>query len=303
MVAVTGATGFIGTCLCERLLAEGFRVRALVRNPDKASHLVALGATLVAGDLANTAALLQFVTGCDAVVHGAGAVRGNSQGDFDRVNVAGTAALLAAIQSQSHPPPLLLLSSITAREPQLSWYARSKREGEKVVEACAGIDRIILRPPAVYGPGDREMLPIFQWMRRGIALVPGSPDARNSLIHVTDLVDAIVTCLRTGGANGLTLPLCDGKRDGYSWREMAAIAGQHWSRPVRLWRVPRRLLDAVAALNSRIAGFTGRAPMLTPPKLRELRHTDWVVNNDAITAATGWTPRVALRDGLDLLKL
>jgi nucleoside-diphosphate-sugar epimerase len=150
---------------------------------------------LFEGDVTNPQALQRLVADCDAVVHGAGAVRGNSQADFDRVNVAGTAAVLAAVRAQARPPRLLLVSSLAAREPQLSWYAHSKREGETLLERTSGLDWIILRPPAVYGPGDREMLPIFQSMRRGIALVPGSPEARTSLVHVEDLVAAILACL------------------------------------------------------------------------------------------------------------
>jgi nucleoside-diphosphate-sugar epimerase len=242
------------------------------------------------------------VAACAAVIHSAGAVRGNSQADFDRVNVAGTTALLSAISVQSHPPLLLLLSSLVAREPQLSWYAHSKWEGEQLL-LDTDIDHVILRPPAVYGPGDKEMLPIFEWMRRGIALVPGSPEARISLIHVSDLVDALIACLHSDGAKRQILTLCDGKHNGYSWREMADIAAQHWSRKVRLWRIPQGLLNGVAALNSNIAGITGKAPMLTPPKLRELRHNDWVVDNDALTTATGWTPLVGLRAGLEQLKI
>lgn len=237
------------------------------------------------------------------MVHSAGAVRGNSQADFDRVNVAGTDALLQAVAAQQRPPLVLLLSSLAAREPQLSWYAHSKRAGEQVLGQYSGLDRIILRPPAVYGPGDQEMKPIFEWMQRGIALVPGSPDARTSLIHVADLVDAIIACLRSEGALQQTFTLCDGKEQGYSWRDMAAICAQHFSRPVRLWEVPRWLLDAVAASISRIASVTGKPPMLTPPKLRELRHPDWVVDNEAITLATGWTPKIGLREGLAQLKL
>ena len=92
---------------------RGFKVRALVRNPGKASHLAALGVILIEGDLANNAALERLLEGCDAVVHGAGAVRGNSQADFDQVNVAGTAAVLNAISAQARRPRLLLLSSIS----------------------------------------------------------------------------------------------------------------------------------------------------------------------------------------------
>jgi nucleoside-diphosphate-sugar epimerase len=145
------------------------------------------------------------------------------------------------------------------------------------------------------------MLPIFQWMQRGVALIPGSPDARLSLIHVSDLVDAIIACLQSGGAIRQVLVLCDGKDGGYSWRELANIGANHWSRKVRLWRIPYWLLNSVAVVNSNAAKITGKAPMLTPPKLRELRHKDWVVDNGPITTITGWAPRVELHEGLDHL--
>jgi nucleoside-diphosphate-sugar epimerase len=285
------------------LLDQGYRVQALVRSPAKASDLAARGVTLIEGDLDNTTALENFVAACDAVVHSAGAVRGNSQSAFDRVNVAGTSALLQAISAQPRPPRLLLLSSIVAREPGLSWYAHSKHEGEQLLRQASGLDWTILRPPAVYGPGDKEMLPLFQWMHRGIALVPGSPEARTSLIHVADVVGAIIACLQSEHTTGLTLSLCDGKDNGYSWREIADIAAAFWSRKVRVLRIPHWLLNGVAALNSSTADLTNRAPMLTPPKLRELRHENWVQDNQAISKATGWTPRIGLRDGLQALKL
>jgi len=285
------------------LLEQGYTVRALARDPARARPLAALGVSLVEGDLDNSAALERLVAGVAAVVHCAGAVRGNSRDDFDRVNLAGTAHLLAAVEKQPQPPRLVLLSSVVAREPQLSWYAGSKRAGEQLLEGLATRDWIILRPPAVYGPGDREMLPIFQWMHRGIALVPGTPDARTSLIHVSDVVGAIERCLHSEQARGQILTLCDGRAGGYDWREMAAIAGELWRRDVRLVLPPPWLLNAVARANSAVARLTGRAPMLTPPKLRELRHRNWVVDNEAITRATGWEPRVELRQGLRDLNL
>ncbi len=237
------------------------------------------------------------------MVHSAGAVRGNSQADFDRVNVAGTANVLAAISAQADPPILVLLSSIVAREPQLSWYSHSKRDCEALLRQYPELRWVVIRPPAVYGPGDKEMLPIFQWMRRGIALVPGTPEARTSLVHVSDLVGAITACLTSEQAIGQTFALCDGRENGYNWHEMAAIAGELWSRKVRLFAVPRWLLDGVANVVSASARITGAAPMLTPPKLRELRHEDWVVDNRDITAATGWRPEIGLREGLQGLNL
>ncbi len=289
--------------LCAELLQRGFRVRALVRSPDRAGRLAELGATLTHGDLDDAAALRELIAGAAAVVHAAGAVRGTCQADFDRVNVTGTARLLGAVKSLSSRPRVLLLSSLAAREPRLSWYAASKHAAERqLVESGSDLDWTVLRPPAVYGPGDREMLPIFQWMSRGIAFVPGRPSARLSLIHVTDLVSAIIACLQAGAARHHTLALHDGKPNGYDWPELAATATATWGRPVRLWPVPAWLLDTAARLNLSLAGVTGKAPMLTPAKLRELRHPDWVADNREISRLTGWAPVTSLRQGLDQLR-
>lgn len=269
-----------------------------MRSPQRAQHLANQGVSLVRGDLADAAALQELTKGCHAVIHAAGAVRGSCQADFDRVNVDGTAAVIAAVKSHSTPQKLLLLSSLAASEPQLSWYANSKRDGEKLLEKETGLDWLIIRPPAVYGPGDKEMLPVFQAMARGIATVPGSANARISLIHVSDLVEAIITCLQQEQTRHHTLTLCDGKPLGYDWHELAGIVGAHWGRQVRIWPVPEWLLNAIALINLRAARITGRAPMLTPAKLRELRHSDWVVDNDTITKLTAWSPLISLPEGL-----
>ncbi len=240
--------------------------------------------------------------GCDTVIHAAGAVRGNSQQDFDIVNVTGTSALLQAVRAQASEARVLLLSSLAAREPHLSWYASSKAEGENLVRDSAQ-DWLILRPPAVYGPGDREMLPIFQSMARGFAPVPGSLQARLSLVHVADLTAALLACLRCPAAGGHILTLCDGQAGGYSWPELAAVAEQVFARRVRLWEVPHWLLNSAARVNLGLAGISGRKAMLTPPKLRELRHPDWVVDNADIGRLTGWEPVIGLREGLEQLRV
>jgi nucleoside-diphosphate-sugar epimerase len=302
-VAVTGGTGFIGRALCARLRADGYPVRALVRNITLAADLAESGVTLVPGDLDDGDALRVLLDDCDVVIHLAGAVRGNSQQSFDRTNVRGTQNLLDALGARKESPRLLLISSLAAREPGLSWYARSKYQAEQCLhDGPPDLDWAIIRPPAVYGPGDKEMLPVFLWMARGIAPVPGDPAARVSLIHVEDLASAIVACLGLPRLQHRTFTLDDGTPGGYDWDEMAAIAGGVWQRKVRLVRLPGLLLDVLARANLALSRALTYAPMLTPAKLRELRHPNWVANNDDITAATGWRPRVRLSKGLEELK-
>jgi nucleoside-diphosphate-sugar epimerase len=274
-----------------------------VRDPARATHLQSLGVQLITGDLADTRALCTLVSDCTAVVHGAGAVRGNNQEDFDRVNVTGTRAVVDAMAAHAPAARLVHLSSLAAREAMLSYYSRSKARGEAVLAEHSDLDWVVLRPPAVYGPGDVEMLPLFRTMYRGLALVPGSVEARTSLIHVDDLTRAIIACLACKEARHQVFHLGDGTAGGYSWAEMAAIGQDLWSRRVRLWQIPAWILDSVAFLNSRRARFIGGAPMLTPQKLRELRHPDWVVSNEAITRVTGWEPGIALREGLQALQI
>ena len=278
-----------------------------MRNPSApaATDLAKTGAELVPGSLQDPPSLGRLVQGADFLFHCAGAVRGANYRDFETANVQGTAHLLDALAPLPAPPRTVMLSSIVAREPQLSWYSRSKREAEGLLSktARAAIPPVwtLLRPPAVYGPGDREMLPVFKAMARGMVPVPGAVEARNSLIHVDDLVRACLACVQADAARGRTFELHDGTEGGYSWGELAELAGRVHRRTVRPLRIPGPLLNAVAGLNLLRARLTGAHPMLTPAKLRELRHPDWVADNRAITAATGWWPTITLEQGLAAL--
>ncbi len=298
-VAVTGATGFIGTHLCTELLRHGYRVRALVRDPGRAQALRSAGVELVPGGLTDREALTRLLDDCDYLVHCAGAVRGASQQDFDAVNVAGTAALLDAVLAGDRRPGILMLSSLAAREPDLSWYAASKHRGEALLaEQGESLRWMVLRPPAVYGPGDKEMLPVFEAMARGLAPVPGATSNRTSLLHVRDLVTAMLASLAQEQLPNRSFYLHDGHSGGYDWTELAGMAGEVWQRRVRLLQIPALLLDAVAAINLASARLLRYAPMLTPPKLRELRHPDWVVDNAELQETIDWQPCVDLRTGL-----
>ena len=296
-VAVTGATGFIGRRVCSLLQQRGWRVRALLRS--SAPGPQACIDEPVPGRLDDVAALTRLVSGAAAVVHCAGAVRGASRGAFDRVNVDGVRNLLAAIAALDLPPRLLCLSSLAAREPQLSFYAASKRRGEQVLEQqAAGLDWLALRPPAVYGPGDRELLPLFRVMARGFAPLPGRADARFSMIFVDDIAAAVLAWLQQNRVPSGVYSLHDGRHGGYDWAEVCATVEKLCRRAGRPVPIPTGVLDVPAWLNRSLAGWFGYAPMLTPEKLRELRHPDWVCDNDALQQVLDWRPAVQLEEGL-----
>lgn len=292
---VTGATGFIGRCLQAHLLDRGFRVRALVRPHSGGDRRLDSRCEVHVGALTDPEAVAAAVQGIDAVVYGAGAVRGAVADDFDAANVCGVATLVDALRGRAAGGRVVLLSSLAATRPELSHYARSKCRGEAVLQRAPGIDWTILRPPAVYGPGDTELRPLLALARRGLVLRPGPRGQRLALLHVDDLARAVIACLeRPSLCRQRAFALDDGTQGGHSWGDVAvAVAG----RPVPEVGVPGWLLGLLARANVRAARVLGYAPMLTPGKVRELRQPQWLCDNAEFTEATGWRPELDLVSG------
>jgi len=293
-VALTGATGFIGGRLLRRLAGAGIAVRALHRGRLRSPGS---GVVPVQGALTDSAALDALVTGVGCVIHCAGAVRGRDRRAFDAVNVDGTRALVDALGRRAPGARLVLVSSLAAREPGLSDYAASKRAGEAVC-AASDLATTTLRPTAVYGPGDRELRPLLALMARGLALHPAVPGARVTLVHVDDVVRALLACANPAARAGGCYEASDARGDGYSWPEIAATAASVAERRVRTLAVPPGALRALGRCNQALGRMLHHAPMLTPGKARELCHPDWRCNIEPLRRELGWTPRVDLADGL-----
>jgi nucleoside-diphosphate-sugar epimerase len=297
-VALTGATGFIGQVLLKHLAGQGFRIRALYRpasfSPPDSTDTI----QWQSGALEDAGSLRALVAGVDTIIHCAGAVRGVTLEQFKRVNTEGVAGLLEAAVHQK-VSRFLLISSLAAREPSLSTYASSKRHGEDVLLAYQEkIFWSILRPPAVYGPGDRELRPLLQLIRRGIVPIIGNMDGRFSLLYVDDLAEAVSCLLKTNSQRGGCFELHDGHPDGYSWRQIAMIAGHLNGKEPRCISIPRPLMQIAGLANITLARLAGYQPMLTPGKVREIFHPDWVCDNTAISAAIGWQPQVQFQEGM-----
>lgn len=299
-IALTGATGFIGGALARRLETIGWQIRALVRPASLGARYAGTATQWIEGDLEDIDSLRRLVNNdVYAVVHCAGAVRGASQAQFDGVNVDGVARLVQAAREQHQMPRFLLISSLAAREPHVSPYAASKRHGEDTLAATGGdMSWAVLRPSAVYGPGDKELLPLFRWIGRGIAPILGSRSARFSLLYVEDLAEAVVQWLNSDTNERRAFELHDGHPEGYAWHDVVDTAARLYDRHVFRIQVPVVILRLLAGLNLEAAKIFGYAPMFTPGKVRELNHLNWVCDNSALTRETGWTPRVSLAEGL-----
>ncbi|EPU6500059.1 NAD-dependent epimerase/dehydratase family protein [Escherichia albertii] len=299
-VAVTGATGFIGKYIIDNLVNRGFHVRALTRTPraHASDSLI-----WVNGSLEDAHSLTELVAGANAVVHCAGQVRGHKEEIFTHCNVDGSLRLMQAAKENGLCQRFLFISSLAARHPELSWYARSKYEAEQKLAAIAGeIALGVFRPTAVYGPGDKELKPLFDWMLRGLLPRLGAPETQLSFLHVSDLAQAVGQWLCADTVQTQTYELCDGVAGGYDWQRVQQLAADARQGPVRMLGIPLPLLICLADISTTLSRLSGKEPMLTRSKIRELTHTDWSASNKRISEDINWFPGVslehALRNGL-----
>ena len=282
ILAVTGGTGFVGAHLLRLAADAGHEVRALTRRAQPAQP----GVTWVAGDLAHPADLC---AGADAVIHLAGVINAPDPGGFFEGNVAGTATLLAAATAAG-VRRFVHVSSLAAREPGLSAYGASKAASERLVEQ-SDLDWSIVRPPGVYGPGDRETLALFQLAARGLALIPS--DGRVSMIEVSDLCRALLA-LAAAPATRATHEISDGIP--LSHRQLADALGVAVGRRVVPVAVPGWAMRGAATLATAVARARGQTSRLSADRARYLAHPDWVAHVDNLRAL--WRPQVGLAEGL-----
>jgi nucleoside-diphosphate-sugar epimerase len=286
-LAITGGTGFVGSRLIDAAVADGHEVRALTRRPMPPRGHV----DWVAGALDDSAALDELVKGTDAVIHVAGVIRGRTAADFDRPNVDGTKAVLGAAKAGS-VLRFVHVSSLAAREPKLSLYGASKAKSEALV-AASGLSCAIVRPPAVYGPGDKETLDLFRMARFGVVLLP--PKGRLSLIHVDDLVRLLLALAAPDAPSGQIVEPDDGHPDGWSHKELAEALGAAVGRRGLSLSVPAGLMR-LGAWADRL--FRGDKAKLTADRAAYFSHPDWVADPSRAPPHDLWQPRIATNEGL-----
>ncbi|WP_315763191.1 NAD-dependent epimerase/dehydratase family protein [Sphingomonas sp. Y38-1Y] len=285
VIAITGGTGFVGKRLIDRALGVGHTIRALTRRnqPDRE------GVTWIAGALDKPAALASLVEGADVVIHVAGVVNAPDRAGFVAGNVTGTEAVIAAAQAAG-TPRFVHVSSLSAREPALSTYGWSKAEGEARV-AAALPNAAIVRPPAIYGPGDLEMLELFRLAKKGV--VPLPPPGRFSTIHVDDLADLLLALAGSDAAG--VFEVDDEAPMGWSHVDFARALGRAVGRRVLPLSTPRALLMLSASIARAVQGDRAK---LTPDRAAYFSHPDWVVRADRRPPPALWRPSIATEPGL-----
>lgn len=291
--AVTGGAGFLGAALINRLLDQGWSVAALARDPKKFAP--GAGLELVEGDLANVAALREIAERADVFFHLAGVTHARRARDYFTANVEGAAA--AARAAAESGARFIHASSLSARAPQTSPYARSKRESETAVADASGANPwTALRLPAIYGPRDRATLPYFRLVKSGLAPEPWTdPPARASMLFVEDAASAMLAA--KDAPPRVVYEVGDDQLRGRTWSEIGAALGETLNTRVRRIRAPRTPVAFYCNMLRVVESALGRPPSLRHGQVDEFFHPDWVARENLFSAASPWRPQTPLKEG------
>jgi nucleoside-diphosphate-sugar epimerase len=302
---ITGATGFVGGHFVRHMAGDGWSLRALVRPTSATALLDRLGVERVTGDLGSVDALRAGCSGADVVFHLAAVTGLREDTRFDQANVAGVRNLVrAALDAEPRPRRVVYLSSYAACGPSpdgrprtlhdpphpLTAYGRTKLQGEAELRPLreAGVETMILRAPAVYGPGDHALLPYFRLVRNGVAPTPGGPERLLHLIFAPDLAGALGRAATAPvGTFAVAEPVV------HRWSEVVAAIGRAVGRrPLRLV-IPPALVRLAAGTTERVARWAGRPAIFNREKAEEMLASGWVCDlsgSEALLAPEAATP-------------
>ncbi len=307
---VTGANGFIGSHLAEKLFKMGYDVSCLVRNTSDLKWLEGLDIKLIKGNCSDEDSLKNCMKNYDYIFHLAGLTKTNCKDDFYSVNTKGTEDIVKSVaKNNPNVQRFVYLSSLSAFGPKLnvnvsgekqnpqpvSDYGKSKLKGEEAILKYGDkIPVTILRPAAVYGPRDKDFFLIFKFIKKGI--MPYWGDGRISLIYIDDLIDAILLSAKTESAVGETYPLSDGIT--YSNNEVIKEISSALDIKVFKIQLPRSVLPTIGFFAERISKIMGTSSMINSDKVKELKYTDWICDITKATDNLGFKPKIGLKEGI-----
>ncbi len=316
LIALTGASGFLGSHIADILLSKGYAVRAAVRATSNLRWLEGKNIQTMIVDLENAVDCHSFLAGCQGLIHCAGRVTGSKEEQYQKANVHTTENLLSCAEStwrnnnnnNNNNQVFILISSMAAHGPAglnnpgvetntsapITAYGRSKWAAEQAVNRDEwSFRRAILRPPSLYGPRDKEFLPLFKAATKGITARLGKSMTGLSLVHGWDAAAAAVALMECKQASGTFF--VDDLHTGYNWNELAEILNATTGKKIRTLQVPLVLLKIAGAFlgHQRAAS----SPVLNPDRIRDLETPGWVCDGSLLSWTTGWQPKYSALTG------
>ncbi len=297
--------------MVEALTRQKKKVKLLVRSSSRLIFKRTANLELCEGDVTDKPSVEKAMRGVETVYHLAGLLRGANYADYEKVNVDGTRNICEAFARQKKKNRLIYVSSLSAAGPSekngalteemaprpVSFYGQTKLGGEEVVRSYRRRMKIvILRPGAVYGPREKDILEYFKMVRQGWVLIPGKGSLEVSFVYVADLVQAILLAGKSPKAPGNTFFVSDGKS--YTWEDYSAVIGKALHRPFRVLHVPMVLVKGTGYLADLKARLTGKASIVSTDKIKEAPGPGWVCSNEKIVRKLGFRPRYDIEQGI-----
>jgi len=309
-VLVTGASGFVGSHLAEKMDKNGVKVRLLLRPTSKIPFKVGPRMEQCYGDVTDRNSVVAAAEGVKVIYHLAGILRGSSFQKLNEVNAEGTRNVCDAALKVKGLKRLVYVSSLSAAGPSrdgkplqesspcqpVSLYGETKLKGEEIARTYGKkLPLTILRPGAVYGPRETDIFAYFKMVRDGWVLLP-SLTQEVSFVHVQDLVDAILLAGHSPKAVGQTYFVSDGEPK--TWQGLTREIGKAMNRPFRTLSIPMGVVKVVAYAGELAEKLGGKASMLNVDKVKEAFYTHWTCDNVKIRAQLGFKPRWNLEKGV-----
>ncbi len=308
---VTGATGFIGSHLVEKLLGYGYEVACITRDASNPGWIKSLDVNLIEGDCSDKELLNRCVSGYDYIFHLSGLTKTSSKKKFYAVNETGTGNIINAVAKKNpNIRRFVYLSSLSAFGPGIdnripsedhkphpvSDYGNSKLGGERaVLRFSSDIPVSVLRASAVYGPRDKEFLLLFKMIKKG--LLPHWGNGRTSMVYIDDLINAIILAVKEDNAVGKIYFISDGMI--YSNSEITAeMASAIHAKPLKI-RISKKILSTIGFFGNKISKITGKSSMINSDKIKELMYEDWVCDITKAKRDLCFEPKIGLKKGIE----
>lgn len=310
---VTGASGFIGSHLVDYLVERGCTVDALIRKTSDRQWLNPSDRVrLHLADLTDPDLSFPFLEQADYLFHCAGLTQAKTEAEYFRINAEACVPLYENCAAAGKKLKAVVhLSSLAAVGPgelgravdenspcrPLTFYGKSKRAGEEAaLKFSASLPLVLLRPPVVYGPRETWFFTYLKILQNGWMLKVGPARRELSLIHVQDLVRAMVQAAVRFPGNGEIFFVTDGKA--YSWEDVAAVATQVLEVRARTLVVPESLFAAAAWIAEALARFGSAAPWIDRQRLIDVRQSYWVASPRKFFERYDFQPQYGLEKGL-----
>jgi len=308
---VTGANGFVGSHLVKGLLDRGYQVRCLVRETSNLKWLSGLKVEYVYGDISEKNSLREAVRNVDTIIHSAGLTKAKTKDEYFKANAEGTRNLMeVCLEENPNLQRFIYISSQAAAGPgederpkdetaisqPVSHYGESKLEGEMIVsDYSSKLPVTIIRPPAVYGPRDTDMLGFFKVVNIGFRISFGKGESYISLVYVKDLVDGIILAAENPKAVDQTYFIAEDRV--YSWREAFNIIAGVLNKKTVPIRIPKSIVFLLAFLSENLYRLIGKTPAFNTQKAKEITQRYWGLNVSKAKTELGFIPRFPLDKG------